>query len=119
MGNTKGPVYKHFTSDPVDPDSTLKVSRATCKHCGHSLVEQANRMNKHLEKCLQYQKSMSKRDKPALDIATSVHRCRPMEQQRFDKLAGMAIFAGGFLFSTFNKKVKPDMWTFIHGLNTA
>lgn len=75
-------------------------------------------MTNHLEKCSLYQQSLVKRTRPT-DITTSVHKCGPAEQQRLDKLAGMAIFAGGLPFSTFDKWVKPDMWKFIHGLNTA
>lgn len=54
-----------------------------------------------------------------MDITGRVHKCGPMEQQRLDRLAGMAIFAGGLLFSTFDKQVKHKMWEFIHALNTA
>lgn len=75
-------------------------------------------MTKHLEKCHQYQQFLAKQNRPS-EIATSIHKCEPVEQQRLDKLAGIAIFAGGLPFSTFNKWVKPDMWQFIHGLNTA
>ena len=54
-----------------------------------------------------------------MDIPTSIHKCRPIEQQKFDKLAGMAILARGLFFSTFDKWVKSNIWKFIHALNTA
>lgn len=118
MGNTKLPVHEQFMNEPKEPGGTFKIARVRCKHCGHTLVEQANRMTNHLEKCSAYQHSLAKRNRPA-DISTSVHRCGPVEQKRLDNLAGMAIFAGGLPFGTFDKWVNPDMWKFIQELNTA
>ena len=115
MSNTKGTVHEQFVGEP----KTLgqKLTRVKCKHCGHSLVKQVNQMTGHLEKCHQYQQSLVKK-KPT-DITASVHKCGPIEQQRLDGLAGMAIFAGGLPFSTFDKGSKSDMWNFIHALNLA
>ena len=69
MGNTKGTVHERFVNEPKAPGQNL--TRVKCKHCGHSLVEQANRMTGHLKKCHQYQQSLV-RKKPT-DIIASVH----------------------------------------------
>ena len=42
MGNTKGPVYEQYSTEPTNP--SYKGVRVRCKHCGHTLTEQANRM---------------------------------------------------------------------------
>ena len=103
MGNTKGPVHKQFTTE-ANGAGAFKKTRVRCKHCGHCLVEQANRMTNHLEKCLPYKQSLLKKNKSTdISIATSVHRCGPVEQERLNKLAGMAILAGGLPFSTLDK----------------
>ena len=117
MGNTKLPVHKQFQDEPSAP-GIFKPTRVWCKHCAHSFVEQANCMTGHLEKCSPYQQLLAKQNRPTA-FTTSVHWCGPVEQEKLDKLAGMAIFAGGLPFSRFDKWVKPDMWNFIHKLNMA
>ena len=70
MGNTKGPVHEQFSDEAREQGtSSFKETRVRCKYCGHSLVEQANRMNNHLKKCLRDQQSLEKRSEMDREIS--------------------------------------------------
>ena len=52
MGNTKGAVDEQFVSEPKAPRPTAYQRQMQALWtCGHSLVQQANRITGHLEKC--------------------------------------------------------------------
>ena len=52
MGRKRDDVWAEY--EPEDKDSSFKIKRVRCRHCGRGFTAHANRMKDHLKVCPQY-----------------------------------------------------------------
>lgn len=120
MPRDKSFAWKEFKDIPSEG---LKGQRVECRHCGHQIIGQAPKLENHLHRYDSYTRSLSTRfqhhQPTSGPVDSHTHRCGPVEQARLNKLLGLAIVAGSFAFGVFDKWQNPDMYEFIHALNTA
>ena len=119
MPRDKSLIWKEYKDIPSEG---FKGQRVECKHCGHQFIGQAPKLENHLNRCDSYTRHLTTKSQyqptPGL-IDSHTHRCGPVEQAKLDKLLGRAIFGSGLSFGTFDKWRNPNMYKFIHALNTA